>query len=103
MIPQDFDNLKDEADSGVGSISDASQLETYYTTDDLARHFRTSAKTIGNWIRVGRKTPRGQVRLDAIKPGRKWLVSRIGLEDFEHRVRPQVRRPDLDLEGPDEV
>lgn len=74
-----------------------------HTIDSVARRFGRSPRTIRDWIDKGCVTPRGRVRLQAARVGRRWLVRTEWLEVFEARVMRPFERPDAELgdEGPD--
>ncbi|AML51632.1 helix-turn-helix domain-containing protein [Falsihalocynthiibacter arcticus] len=70
----------------------------YYTTNQVADIFGKHPRTIRDWILTGCLTPDGLVKLEAAKFGKSWQVRDVWLVLFEHRVRPDDGRPDLDLE-----
>lgn len=70
----------------------------YYSVEEVAAFLRRSPRTIRDWIRHGCPTPDGPVRLDAAKLGRAWTIKDEWLVLFEHRVRPDRGRPELELD-----
>jgi hypothetical protein len=74
-------------------------MRKYIDTAEIGRRFGRNPHTIRDWILFGCPTPAGKVKLRATKFGKKWMVKDEDLELFEHRVRSQSERPDLDLEG----
>lgn len=70
----------------------------YYNIVEIAAIFRRDPHTIRDWINHGCPTPEGRVKLMAAKLGKSWTVKDEWLATFELRVRPDLRRPDLDLD-----
>lgn len=70
----------------------------YYTVDEVAQMLRRSPRTIRDWINHGCPTPNGAIRLEAAKLGRAWMIKDERLVMFEHRVRPDRGRPELELD-----
>lgn len=70
----------------------------YYSTSEIAEIFKRDPHTIRDWINHGCPTPNGLVKLQAAKLGKSWTVKDEWLAVFELRVRPEIGRPDLDLE-----
>ena len=72
----------------------------HFTVKEVAQKMRRSPRTIRDWINVGCPVPeRGDVKLEAIRIGRRWLVSSDALALFAHRIRPpEAVRPPLDEE-----
>ncbi len=73
-------------------------LPEYYDTEEVARRFRRSPRTVRNWILDGCPTENGLVKISARKFGKKWAVREDDLVLFEHQVRPIFGRPELDDE-----
>lgn len=70
----------------------------YYSTEEIGEIFNKHPRTIRDWIMIGCPTPNGRVKLQASKLGKSWQVKDEWLVLFEHRVRPDEGRPDLDPE-----
>ena len=70
----------------------------HYTTAAAGERLGRSARTIRAWITEGCPTPKGRVRLPAMKLGREWQVTEEGLAVFEARARLSSDKPGLDLE-----
>ena len=68
----------------------------FHTTDEVARRFKRSPRTIRDWISHGCPTGGGLVQLEAARVGRSWLVRDDWLERFEFRVFSRPDRTDLD-------
>lgn len=73
-------------------------LPRFFDTVELAGRFRCHPRTIRDWINHGCPTGERRVKLPAVRLGKKWQVREDWLVLFEHRVRPQGGRPELDLE-----
>ena len=76
-------------------------MGVYHSAKDVARKLKRDPHTVRDWIRFGCPTPKGKVKLPAAKFGKTWMVKDERLA-FEHRVRSQSERPDLDLEEGEE-
>ena len=74
----------------------------YYTANEVAEIFNRDPHTIRDWINHGCQTPEGLVKLQAAKLGKSWTIKDEWLAIFELRVRPDLVRPDLELEIPHE-
>lgn len=70
----------------------------YYSTKKLGEMFERDPHTIRDWINKGCPTPDGPVKLRAVKLGKSWQVKDEWLAVFELRVRPDLGRPDLELD-----
>lgn len=70
----------------------------YYSAKKLGEIFERDPHTIRDWINKGCPTPDGPVQLKAVKLGKSWQVKDDWLAVFELRVRPDVGRPDLELD-----
>ena len=70
----------------------------YYSAKKLGAIFERDPHTIRDWINKGCPTPDGPVKLQAVKLGKSWQVKDEWLAVFELRVRPDVGRPDLELD-----
>ena len=70
----------------------------HYTTATAGEHLGRSARTIRAWMTEGCPTPKGRMRLPAMKLGREWQATEGGLAVFEARARLSSDKPDLDLE-----
>ncbi len=73
-------------------------LPRFYTVKEVALRFRCHPRTIRDWINHGCPANGRLVKLPAGRLGKKWQVREDWLVLFEHRVRPQGGRPDLDVE-----
>ena len=70
----------------------------YYSVKEIAEIFTRKPRTIRDWIQTGCPTPNGLVKLQATKLGKQWQIKDEWFVLFEHRVRPDDGRPDLDLD-----
>ena len=91
--------MKDNTWKSGRELADATGFERYLTVEEVAAILRRSPRTIRGWISTGCPTPRGPVRLEAVKLGRAWMVRPDWLAVFEHRVRPPVGRTARDIRG----
>lgn len=88
-----------KTDTKIGaSIGVETGFACYLSVVDVARILRRSPRTIRDWILTGCPTPKGRIRLDAVKLGRSWTVHPDWLALFEYRVRPAVARAVLDIQ-----
>jgi hypothetical protein len=72
---------------------------TYHSIQDVAKIYHRHPRTIRDWITKGCLIESGErIKLGAVKPGRGWLVPAEALVLFDHRIRPDDGRPDLDCE-----
>ena len=72
----------------------------HYATAAAGERLGRSARTIHDWITEGCLTPKGRVRLPAMKLDREWQVTDEALAVCEQRARLSSDKPDLDLESP---
>lgn len=70
----------------------------YYSVKKLGEIFERDPHTIRDWINKGCPTPKGRVKLQAAKLGKSWQVKDEWLAVFELRVRPEIGRPELELD-----
>lgn len=89
--------MEHESQKQIGTVAEEAGFVRYLTVEEVATILRRSPRTIRDWIITGCPTPRGRVRLEAVKLGRSWTVRPDWLAVFEFRVRPPVRRAALDL------
>ncbi len=73
--------------------------QKYHPVKEVAKIYHRHPRTIRDWINKGCPIKSGErIKLDAVKAGKSWLVPADALVLFDHRIRPDDGRPDLDCE-----